>query len=95
MITRAVIATARCTANYDALVSALAHARARVIYKYRARSRAYDKWLDEKAEEADTVAKQIAAVSGTVSHVCYSQHACISANSLCWSHEHACAECKQ
>ena len=36
---------------------------ARVLCEYRPRSRAYDKWLDEKAEEAATVSKQIAAVS--------------------------------
>ena len=63
MNTRAATATARCAADYDALLSALAHARASVLREYRARSRAYDKWLDEKAEEADTVSKQLAAVS--------------------------------
>ena len=61
MNTRAVTATGRCAADYDALLSALAHARARVLREYRARSRAYDKWLDEKAEEAYTVSKQLAA----------------------------------
>ena len=63
MNTRVVIAPARCAADYDALLSALAHARARVLQKYRARARAYDKWLDKNAEEADTVSKQLAAVS--------------------------------
>ena len=61
--TRATAATARFAADYDALLSALAHARARLLREYRARSRAYDKWLDEKAEEADAVSKQLAAVS--------------------------------
>jgi DNA-binding beta-propeller fold protein YncE len=60
---RAVAATAQCAADYDALLSALAHARARVLRDYRVRSRAYDKWLDEKVEEADTVSKQLTAVS--------------------------------
>ena len=50
MNTRATTATARCAADYDALLSALAHARARVLRENRARSRAFDKWLDEKAE---------------------------------------------
>ena len=63
MNTRATTATVRCVADNDALLSALTHARARVLREYRARSRAYDKWLDEKAEEADTVSKQLAAVS--------------------------------
>ena len=63
MNTQAVIATVRYAADYDALLSALAHARARVLPEYRARSRAYHKWLDDKAEEADTVSKQLAAVS--------------------------------
>ena len=40
MNTRAATATARCAADYDALLSALAHARARVLREYRARSRA-------------------------------------------------------
>ena len=35
----------------------------RVLREYRARSRAYDKWLDDKAEEADAVSKQLVAVS--------------------------------
>ena len=60
MKTRTVIATARCSTDYDALIFALVHAR--VFCEYRSRSRAYDKWLDEKAEEADTVSKQLAAV---------------------------------
>ena len=63
MSTRAATATDRCSADYDALLSALAHARARVLREYRARSCAYDKWLDEKVEEVDTVSKQLAAVS--------------------------------
>ena len=63
MNTRAITATTRCAADYDALLSALAHARALVLHEYRARSHAYDKWLDEKAEEADTVSKQLAVVA--------------------------------
>ena len=63
MNTRDTAATSRCAADYDALLSALAHARARVLREYLARSRAYDKWLDERVEEADTVSKQLAAVS--------------------------------
>ena len=63
MNTRAVTAISRCTADNDALLSALVHARARVLREYCARSRAYDKWLDERVEEADTVSKQLAAVS--------------------------------
>ncbi len=63
MNTRAATAAVRCAADYDALMSALAHAHARVLHEYRARSRAYDKWLDDKTEEADTVLKQFAAVS--------------------------------
>ncbi len=34
-----------------------------MLRECRACSRAYDKWLDEKAEEADTVSKQLAVVS--------------------------------
>ena len=49
MNTRVVIATVRCAADYDALLSALLHACARVLREYRARSRTYGKWLDEKA----------------------------------------------
>ncbi len=65
MNTRVVIAPARCATDYVALLSALAHARACVLCEYRARSRAYDKCklLDDKVEEADTVSKQLAAVS--------------------------------
>ena len=51
-------------ADYDALLSVLAHACAHMLREYRERSRSYDKWLDEKAEEAyrDTVSMQLAAV---------------------------------
>ncbi len=63
MNTRVVIATARCAAAFDALLSVLTHARARVFREYRTRSRAYDSLHDEKAEEVDTVPKQLAAVS--------------------------------
>ncbi len=57
MNTWVVIATVRCAADYDALLPALVHARARVLCEYRARSHAYDKyqWLDEKAEKAKCV----------------------------------------
>jgi hypothetical protein len=73
MNTRTTTATARCAADYDALLSALAHARARVLREYRARSRACEKWLDEKAEEADTVSTQLAAVSAMCT--AHSKHA--------------------
>ena len=63
MNARSVTATARCAVDYDTLLSTLANIRACVLRKSRACSRAYDKWLDEKAEEADTVSKQLAAVS--------------------------------
>ena len=55
MNTRSATATARCAADYDALLAALAHAHARVQSVSLARSRVYDKWLDEKAEESDKV----------------------------------------
>ena len=60
---RAAAATARCAAEYNALLSALAQVRTRVLRDSRARSRAYDKCLDDKSEEADAVSKQLAAVS--------------------------------
>ena len=63
MNTRSATATARCAADYDAPMPALEHTHLRVLREYRAQSRAYDKWLNEKAEEADTVSKQLAAVS--------------------------------
>ena len=65
MSKRVVIATVRCDVDYDALMSALARARSPVLCQYHARSRTYDKygWLDEKAEEAETVSKLRAAVS--------------------------------
>ena len=81
MNTRAATATARCAADYDALLSALAHARARVLREYRARSRAYDKWLDDKAEEADTVSKQLAAVSAMCA--AHSMHASALLHCVC------------
>ena len=93
MNTRAAAATTRCAADYDALLSALAHARARVLREYRARSRAYGKWLDDKAEEADTVSKQLAAVSA----MCAVRNMYASVLLHCVGHmtrldEHACAE---
>ena len=59
MNTRVVIATVRCAADYSTPLSALAHSHACVLREYRSRSRTYDKWLDEKTEEADTVSKQL------------------------------------
>ena len=65
MNTRAAIATARCATDYSVLLSALAHDHARLLHEYRALSRANNKcqWLDERVEDADTVSKQLAAVS--------------------------------
>jgi hypothetical protein len=81
MNTRVVIATARCAADYSVIMSALTHARARGLCKYRARSRAYNKWLDEKAGEADTVSKQLAAVSAMCA--AHSLHASALLHSVC------------
>ena len=61
MYTRVVIATVRCAADYATQLSALAHSHARVLREYRTRSRTSYKWLDEKAEEADTISTQLAA----------------------------------
>ena len=61
MNTQVVIAAVRCAADYATQLCALAHSHARVLREYRARSCTYDKWLDEKAEEADTISKQLAA----------------------------------
>ncbi len=54
MNTRVVTATAQCAADYDALLSALAHTRARMLREFLARSRRNDKWLVKKAKEADS-----------------------------------------
>ncbi len=72
MNTRATTATARCAADYNALMSVIAHDCTHMLCEYCARSRAYDKWLHEKAEEADTVSKQLAAVVGMC--VAHSMH---------------------
>ena len=61
--TRAVTATARCAADYDLLLTALAHAHARVLRVHCATAHANDKLLYDKAEEADTASKQLAAVA--------------------------------
>ena len=53
---------------------------ARVLHEYRSRSRAYDKWLDEKAEEAATVSTQLAAVSAMCA--AHSMHASVLIHSV-------------
>ncbi len=58
----------------------MAYARASVLREYRARSHSYDKWLDDKAEEADTVSKQLAAVSAMCA--AHSLHASVLIHSV-------------
>ncbi len=75
MSTRATASTAHSAVDYDALMPALARARARVLRALLELSRAYDKWLDEKAEEADAVSKQLTAVSAMCAS--HSMHASV------------------
>ena len=60
---RAAMATARCTVDYDSLLSALSRARSRILQQHHVHVRTYNKLLDEKADEANAVSKQLAAVS--------------------------------
>ena len=55
--------TARCAADAEGMLAALAKTSGPLLQTYRAWSRTYVKCLDEKAEEADTASKQLAAVS--------------------------------
>ncbi len=89
MNTRVVISTILSAADYAALMPALAHARVRVLREYRARSQVYDKWLDEKAEEADTLSKQLAAVSAMCA--AHSMHASLLLHSV--GHMNMLAQC--
>ena len=77
---RAAAATSCCAAAYDALLSAVAHRCARVLRDSRARSRAYDKRLDDKSEEADAVSKQLASVSAMCA--AHSMHASVLLRSV-------------
>lgn len=61
MTDRTIASSTRCAVSFDGLLSALDRTRARVRDVLRKSALEYDKWLDEKAEEAEIAAKHLAA----------------------------------